>query len=103
MVATHDAAIRARYSIARPSQLFATRDWRKEPVRTAPVSAICMFKDGIEPKWEDPANTTGGQWFCQVWSAGPLVLMPVQLCCSVCHTASLRHISKHYRCKLPRM
>ena len=56
----------AWYSCAKPSQLFATRDWRKEPVRTAPVSAICLFKHGIEPKWEDPANMNGGQWFCQV-------------------------------------
>ena len=59
------------YSTAKPSQLFATRDWRKEPTRTAPVSAICMFKDGIEPKWEDPANMNGGQWYCQVQSWPP--------------------------------
>ncbi len=25
-----------------------------------------MFKDGIEPKWEDKANTNGGQWRVQV-------------------------------------
>mmetsp|Transcript_35458 Transcript_35458/g.89109 ORF Transcript_35458/g.89109 Transcript_35458/m.89109 type:complete len:268 (+) Transcript_35458:629-1432(+) len=28
----------------------------------APGSNYHLFKDGVEPKWEDPANTQGGKW-----------------------------------------
>jgi hypothetical protein len=26
------------------------------------VEALCLFKHGIQPQWEDPANAAGGQW-----------------------------------------
>ena len=25
------------------------------------ISSVCLFRDGIEPKWEDPKNTKGGE------------------------------------------
>ena len=35
-----------------------------EPPATqqATVEALCMFKHGIKPQWEDQANAAGGQW-----------------------------------------
>jgi len=32
----------------------------------SPGSNYHLFKDGIEPKWEDPANARGGKWIVQV-------------------------------------
>ena len=29
------------------------------------VDAICLFKKGIRPEWEDPQNASGGQWSCR--------------------------------------
>ena len=26
------------------------------------VEALCLFKHGIQPQWEDSANAAGGQW-----------------------------------------
>ena len=27
------------------------------------VEGLSLFRSGIEPKWEDPANAEGGEWF----------------------------------------
>jgi len=29
---------------------------------TVPPSDYCLFKEGVEPMWEDPANINGGKW-----------------------------------------
>ena len=34
----------------------------QEPSQLPVGSSYNLFKEGIEPKWEDPANTNGGQW-----------------------------------------
>jgi len=33
--------------------------------KLAPGSNYSLFKDGIEPKWEDPVNKYGGKWVVQ--------------------------------------
>jgi translation initiation factor 4E len=27
-----------------------------------PITDLCMFKEGIQPMWEDPSNINGGKW-----------------------------------------
>ncbi|KAI8474377.1 MAG: eukaryotic initiation factor [Monoraphidium minutum] len=34
----------------------------KAPSGLAPASTVALFKEGIEPRWEDPANAGGGCW-----------------------------------------
>jgi translation initiation factor 4E len=34
----------------------------KAPSQLQPSSTCALFKDGIEPQWEDPANASGGCW-----------------------------------------
>jgi len=36
----------------------------KAPSQLQPSATYYLFKDGIEPKWEDPKNTHGGSWNC---------------------------------------
>jgi translation initiation factor 4E len=36
----------------------------KAPSQLQPMATYYLFKDGIEPKWEDPKNTHGGSWNC---------------------------------------
>ena len=42
----------------------------KTPGQLAPSATFYLFKDGIEPKWEDPKNTNGGCWTAAV-NRGP--------------------------------
>lgn len=34
------------------------------PSRLVPGSNYHLFKEGIKPEWEDPANKKGGKWIC---------------------------------------
>lgn len=36
----------------------------KEPSQLSQGNTYNLFKSGIEPKWEDPANSAGGEWRC---------------------------------------
>jgi translation initiation factor 4E len=36
----------------------------KAPSQLQPSATYYLFKDGIEPKWEDPKNANGGSWTC---------------------------------------
>jgi hypothetical protein len=36
----------------------------KAPSQLQPMATYYLFKDGIEPKWEDPKNAHGGSWNC---------------------------------------
>lgn len=38
----------------------------QEPSQLQAGSSYNLFKDGIEPKWEDKANVNGGQWRLQL-------------------------------------
>ncbi|KAI9205532.1 putative eukaryotic initiation factor 4E [Polychytrium aggregatum] len=37
-----------------------------KPSQTAPGSDYHLFKEGIQPTWEDPANEQGGKWVCTI-------------------------------------
>ena len=32
---------------------------------TKRIEAICCFKEGVKPMWEDAANVKGGEWQCK--------------------------------------
>lgn len=52
--------------IPRPSEVFFDGECKKKvgpDGRT--VEEFSLFKKGIEPEWGDPANATGGEWFCR--------------------------------------
>ncbi len=50
--------------LPKPSQVFYDGDSRKVVGPTSKrVEEYSLFKKGIEPKWEDEANMTGGEWF----------------------------------------
>lgn len=34
------------------------------PSELPPTTDLHLFKSGIRPMWEDPANTRGGKWVC---------------------------------------
>ncbi|KAI8462580.1 MAG: eukaryotic initiation factor [Monoraphidium minutum] len=38
----------------------------KAPSQLQPSATYYLFKDGIQPKWEDPKNTNGGCWTATV-------------------------------------
>lgn len=44
------------------------------PSELPPLSDLHLFKLGIKPMWEDPANVNGGKWVCN------------QLLCLMTHT-----------------
>lgn len=49
-----------------PSQVFFDGDCKKKvgpDQRT--IEEFSLFKKGIEPEWGDPANVTGGEWYCR--------------------------------------
>lgn len=56
-------------SLAKPTKLFHTQ-YQLEAARggnpgrepQTRVEALCLFKKGISPQWEDPANAAGGQF-----------------------------------------
>jgi len=54
------------HHVPKPSEVFFDGDTRK---RVGPeqktVEEYSLFKKGIEPEWGDPANATGGEWFCR--------------------------------------
>lgn len=38
----------------------------KAPSQLQPSATYYLFKDGIQPKWEDPKNANGGCWTATV-------------------------------------
>jgi translation initiation factor 4E len=38
----------------------------KTPGQLQPSATFYLFKEGIEPKWEDPKNFNGGSWTANV-------------------------------------
>lgn len=50
--------------VPKPSEVFYDGDSRKVVGPSAKrVEEYSLFKKGIEPKWEDDANKSGGEWF----------------------------------------
>jgi translation initiation factor 4E len=58
----------------RPSEVFFDGDCRKKvgPEQKT-VEEYSLFKAGIEPEWGDPANVTGGEWFCRQFFDGDVL------------------------------
>jgi translation initiation factor 4E len=52
--------------IPKPSEIFYDGDARKKvgPDQKT-IEEFSLFKKGIEPEWGDPANKSGGEWFCR--------------------------------------
>lgn len=46
----------------------------QEPSQLAVGSTYNLFKDGIRPEWEDPANSNGGEWRVVVPPSKPQLL-----------------------------
>jgi len=55
---------RAWNNIPKPSQIFYDGRTKKRFANRA-VESFSLFKKDIKPKWEDPKNTTGAEWFCR--------------------------------------
>jgi translation initiation factor 4E len=58
--------------IPAPSQVFFDGEFRKQ-VDGKTVEEYSLFKKGIEPEWGDPANVTGGEWFCRQYFDGDVL------------------------------
>mmetsp|Transcript_11476 Transcript_11476/g.20290 ORF Transcript_11476/g.20290 Transcript_11476/m.20290 type:complete len:209 (+) Transcript_11476:65-691(+) len=43
----------------------------RTPGQLQPTATFYVFKEGIEPKWEDPKNTNGGCWTASMDKGGP--------------------------------
>jgi len=60
--------------LPRPAEIFFDGDTHK---RLGPdnkkVEEYSLFKKGIEPEWGDPANATGGEWFCRQFFEGEVL------------------------------
>lgn len=44
-----------------PSDFFSDGNQRHDFINRS-IEALSIFRDGIEPMWEDPANASGGEW-----------------------------------------
>jgi hypothetical protein len=60
--------------IPTPSQVFFDGECRKKVGESGKtVEEYSLFKKGIEPEWGDPANVTGGEWFCRQFFEGTIL------------------------------
>ena len=50
--------------IPKPSQIFFDGKTKKR-FSNRSVESFSLFKKGIKPEWEDPANRAGAEWFCR--------------------------------------
>lgn len=58
--------------LPKPSQVFYDGESRKQ-VDGKTVEEYSLFKKGIEPEWGDPANVTGGEFFCRQFFEGEVL------------------------------
>ncbi|KAF9085358.1 hypothetical protein BGX29_001993 [Mortierella sp. GBA35] len=49
-------------------------NWIKKPHKIENSSNYHLFKDGIKPMWEDPANASGGRWIVTLLTKNPELL-----------------------------
>jgi hypothetical protein len=60
--------------IPKPADIFFDGDSRKRIGPTnKTVEEYSLFKKGVEPEWADPANATGGEWFCRQYLDGDVL------------------------------
>ncbi|KAF9354065.1 hypothetical protein BGX26_008121 [Mortierella sp. AD094] len=56
-------------------ELFARYfNWIEKPHRMENSANYHLFKDGIKPMWEDPANANGGRWIVTLLNKNPELL-----------------------------
>jgi len=58
--------LRAVYSFDSVEDFWCLYNNIKAPSQLQPSATYYLFKDGIQPKWEDPKNAHGGSWTCNV-------------------------------------
>mmetsp|Transcript_21182 Transcript_21182/g.60276 ORF Transcript_21182/g.60276 Transcript_21182/m.60276 type:complete len:213 (-) Transcript_21182:193-831(-) len=56
---------RFKNNLPRPSEVFYTNTTGMKKLADREIDGFSMFKAGIRPEWEDPANMTGGEFFCR--------------------------------------
>lgn len=62
--------------IPKPSKVFFDGDSRKKIGQDGKtVEEYSLFKQGIEPEWGDPQNSTGGEWYCRQHMEGDVLDM----------------------------
>lgn len=63
--------------VPQPSELLEGKRFTREQSSGAPlfIDAIMIFKDGVKPEWEDPANANGGHFQVQlkIQTGGPQI------------------------------
>eukprot|EP00877_Chromochloris_zofingiensis_P007497 jgi/Chrzof1/2/Cz01g00030.t1 len=65
-VAKFGQGLRAVYSFDTVEDFWCLYNNIKTPSQLQPSATYYLFKDGIEPKWEDPRNANGGSWTANV-------------------------------------
>lgn len=50
--------------VPKPSEVFTDTTQKKE-IEGRVIGSFCVFKKGIKPEWEDPANRLGSEYFCR--------------------------------------
>ncbi|KAG0285767.1 hypothetical protein BGZ96_010035 [Linnemannia gamsii] len=56
-------------------ELFARYfNWIEKPHKIENSANYHLFKDGIKPMWEDPANASGGRWIVTLLTKNPALL-----------------------------
>lgn len=63
-VARFGQGLRPVYSFDSVEDFWCLYNNIKAPSQLQPSATYYLFKDGIEPKWEDPRNAHGGSWTC---------------------------------------
>ena len=46
-----------------PSEFFTNKSGHKRVFEDRELEALSVFREGIEPMWEDSMNTNGGEWY----------------------------------------
>mmetsp|Transcript_10054 Transcript_10054/g.17667 ORF Transcript_10054/g.17667 Transcript_10054/m.17667 type:complete len:211 (+) Transcript_10054:62-694(+) len=56
---------RFKNNLPRPSEVFYTPNTGSKRLSDREVEGFSLFKAGVRPEWEDPANMHGGEFFCR--------------------------------------
>ncbi|KAK4797538.1 hypothetical protein SAY86_029864 [Trapa natans] len=56
------SSLRKIYTFDTVEEFWCLHDQTFQPSKLSPNADIHLFKEGIEPKWEDPVCTGGGKW-----------------------------------------
>jgi translation initiation factor 4E len=56
---------RFKNNIPNPSDVMFTTTGGQKKLADRDIEGFSLFKDGVRPEWEDPANMHGGEFFCR--------------------------------------